>query len=714
MKRKINIVFCIIFFILLVIPICFIKKGNNVVSTIDNRELVEFPDFKDSDWKNAFEAYLADRIGGRSFFINLNTQFNDKMFKKMVHPTYTYGSDGYVFFSMHENVEYEDFHHQFALMVKKIQDYCEERGIKFYFLFDPEKISVYSRYLPKGVYYNDEWVQKFFLELDYLGVTYVDNSQLLREKSYSEQVFNRKYDAGHWNDLGMFYGLNNLFNRMSHDFPNVRELSFDDFDISYQNMKTLPVSHFAINEDVPVFKKKIEIEEITDLFSKEISLDSRYRTFLYQKNKTANSNELPRILLFQGSYLNRSNEFVINNASETIVVHNYQNVLNADYYINVFNPDCVIFDVAEYVFSNVFFDYERMCNLKFPVSYDTFKNTITSIESVPLQEESLIAVKKEGVALTTLFLEKKFSNVKNAYFFCNFEIIGFQNVNGALYFSRENKDESFDSGEILLECIDGSCYRYPVVIRETDFAFDDTYSISDGVDYLNKKEILLGNSVYKTANAEFSDCVYSFSTDLDGNRFNSLVIQLYEPSSGFYKTLCVSASEKNKTRSVYHHMSQTGEYILNIRANSNKNDEYISYNVLFEQGKDYYFDFIIDALNSKSIIAQDFRIYEAEKMVMETDVKRNVFSNVIVQLYDPYNNEYSNIDISKSNLCSKIYTHERQTGDFTINLRANSNKKDEQVSFNVHLENGQNYIYDLFIEGFNSKKVVIGDFNFYK
>ena len=126
MSKKIHIIFLILFFILLLIPLCLIKTGNNVVSAIDNRKLVEFPNLTDANLKNELEAYLSDRIGGRTFLINLNTVFNDKFFGKMVHPTYTYGTDGYVFFRMHRNIKYEEFHHQFALMVKKIQEYCDE------------------------------------------------------------------------------------------------------------------------------------------------------------------------------------------------------------------------------------------------------------------------------------------------------------------------------------------------------------------------------------------------------------------------------------------------------------------------------------------------------------------------------------------------------------------------------------------------------------
>ena len=715
MYKKIQFVFLVLFFVLLLIPFCFIETGNNVVSSIDNRELVEFPDFSEADWKNGLESYLSDRIGGRSFFINLNTVFNDKVFRKMVHPTYTYGTDGYVFFGMHKNIEYGEFHHQFALMVQKLQKYCEERGIKFYFLFNPEKISVYSRYLPKGVYYNDDWVRQLFSELDSLGVNYVDNSDFLREKGYSEQVFNRKYDAGHWNDLGMFYGLNNLFAKMSCDFPSVRELTFDDFSISRKKMTTLPVSHFSIDEDVPVFAKKIEVENLSGRFPKEIPLNSNFRGFSYLRNLSEKSSELPRILLFQGSYLNRSAEFVINNSSESITVHNYQNVLDADYYISVFNPDCVVFDVAEYVFSSGFFDLERMTNLEFSDSYDSFKKNVQSAENIPLQEETLFAIKKVGAELTSVCLEKNIPNVKNAYFLCDNDVFEFQNTKGALHFSRMNGDEKFESGEVIFENTDGSCARYPVQVRNSESVFNNVTYVSDGFEFLDKSEINLGNPLSATSGSELSEGVYKFKTNVEGNAFNSLVIQLYDSRTDFYKAICASSAEQKVTKGVYHHQLQSGEYILNVRANSNKSDEMVSYKVVFEQGKDYAFDFVIDSLTPNNLSAHAFRLFEVgRKVSIETDVKRNLFDAVVVQLFDPYKNEYTWIDSGKSNLCSRIYTHERQTGDFIINVKCNSNKKDELISYPVHLENGRNYMYDVLVDSFKKKKVVISDYNFCK
>ena len=43
-------------------------------------------------------------------------------------------------------------------------------------------------------------------KLEEYGVNYITNEYVLKEKSETEQVFNVKYDAGHWNDLGAFTG----------------------------------------------------------------------------------------------------------------------------------------------------------------------------------------------------------------------------------------------------------------------------------------------------------------------------------------------------------------------------------------------------------------------------------------------------------------------------------------------------------------------------
>ena len=145
MNKIVNILYCIFFILIIGIPLVSINTKKNVVSDIDNRALAELPTFGEEGFTNNFEEYLADRIGGRNWMINAYAVLNDRIAGELTHPTYTYGKNGYVFFHMPNNIEYDDFHKTFAEMVWKIQTYCEERGTKFYFIFDPEKISVYRR-----------------------------------------------------------------------------------------------------------------------------------------------------------------------------------------------------------------------------------------------------------------------------------------------------------------------------------------------------------------------------------------------------------------------------------------------------------------------------------------------------------------------------------------------------------------------------------------
>ena len=152
--KKLKKLFIITFIILLFLPLIFFNWKNEYISTIDNRALKKFPNKENlngTDVTDYIQDYINDRIGGREKIINTYTVLNDKLFNIMEHPTYTYGKNGYIFFKMGRNIEYQEYHRQFAETIKKIQVYCEERGIPFYFVFNPEKKYVYSQYLPEGV-----------------------------------------------------------------------------------------------------------------------------------------------------------------------------------------------------------------------------------------------------------------------------------------------------------------------------------------------------------------------------------------------------------------------------------------------------------------------------------------------------------------------------------------------------------------------------------
>ncbi len=390
----------IIFAAILLVPMVLFNFEPNSVSTIDNRVLTENPFTLDGDLSENIENYVNDRIGLRDELILGYTVLNDGLFGKMVHPSYTYGKDGYVFGSGIRTDDYfSEYHVAFADMVLQLQTYCEERGVPFLFVFNPAKPAVLTEHLADGINYNRQWVDKFFAELDERGVNYLDNTVTMRELTDEGiAVFNRKYDANHWNDVGAFYGTNKMLERLQADLPNVHINSLDEFSVGEEVMTSLPVSNFPINETVPLVELTADYTDETERYRSELQIDPSYRTFGYYQNPLRQSEGAPSALVFQGSYMNNFGyKYLLNSFGEYAMVHDYQNVMDLPYYFNIFKPDCVIFEVAEYTFLDSYFSYDKMINSRY--------NKPLSSVSASVSEENLnvdsITV-QQGEALTKI------------------------------------------------------------------------------------------------------------------------------------------------------------------------------------------------------------------------------------------------------------------------------------------------------------------------
>lgn len=397
--KLIKVIVLFIFITIVFVPLLLLNTKPKVNSEIDNRMLAENP-FSDevrkregADLTVDIENYLKDRIGFRDEIILMNTVLNDSIFNKMEHPTYAYGKDGYVFFNYSQPVVFGDFHLTFADMVKNVQDYCTERGVPFVFVFNPEKKSVYTEFLKDGVNFNNDWIDTFLGELDKRGVNYVNNTEvLIDKKNDGEQVFNRKYNAGHWNDLGAFYGVNSILENMQQFFPGVRLNKMDDFVINSTLRESLQVSQFPICDYEPVFSYKGSYDTITSTYEPETKRDPRYQGFMYTVNDDKKASGSPKTLVFQGSYMNGMGyKFLASSLGEYIAVHDYQNILNFPYYFNLYKPECVVFEVAEYTFTTGYFDYETMKNISWnpTISHYTESKQIADTQKLAADKISI-------------------------------------------------------------------------------------------------------------------------------------------------------------------------------------------------------------------------------------------------------------------------------------------------------------------------------------
>ena len=118
--KVLRILTAALFALLILIPMVTFNFEKNAISEIDNRELAGNPLETEGDLTVNLQNYINDRIGLRDEMILSYTVLNDRLFHKMVHPSYVYGKDGYVFGAgLTVWGEYTDYHAAFAEMVKK-------------------------------------------------------------------------------------------------------------------------------------------------------------------------------------------------------------------------------------------------------------------------------------------------------------------------------------------------------------------------------------------------------------------------------------------------------------------------------------------------------------------------------------------------------------------------------------------------------------------
>lgn len=410
--KKLRVVTVICFSLIILIPVLTFNFEENAVSVIDNRELTKNPFLVKKEYDKGeyyeeekygeegeekgltenIENYVSDRIGLRDEMILLYTILNDRVFDKMVHPSYIYGKDGYVFGAGRcVNSDYNEYHEAFADMVLEIQDYCTERDVPFLFVFEPAKPAILTQYLPEGENYDREWVELFLKTLDERGVRYIDNTAVLREKTEEgETVFNKKYDANHWNDLGALYGTNQILKALQKELPQVHVNGEEDIVYDEVLETTLPVSEFPIREMVPSIWVNMSCDSLTEEYKDELSLDENYDAFEYYINSERLEEGGPRALVFQGSYMNIYGEkYLENGFGEYIYVHDYQNVIDFPYYFNIFKPECVVFEVAEYTFNNEYFDYDRMAAMDLNPTLESVLSDSEDVEEKKLRKDSL-------------------------------------------------------------------------------------------------------------------------------------------------------------------------------------------------------------------------------------------------------------------------------------------------------------------------------------
>ncbi|MDO5572545.1 MAG: hypothetical protein Q4G60_01045 [bacterium] len=420
MKNKIlNILYCVIFMTVVIVPALLTNTKTNQISMIDNKALTEWPEI---DWKltnrEQVENYVDDRIGFRELVINSYIELNDELFSVMVHPLFMYGKDGHIFYKdpdyiaayqhLNTNTQMLD---SFVVFLTQTQDYLTQKGIPFLYFACPDKKTIYSEYFPDTINVNEQNISV----TDYLkerladtDVNYIMPIDELLTAKQDRTVYNKKYDATHWNEFGAMTAHKLIDGQIQTWFDDVPVLTEDNYDLEFIQVDSLDIAKFPIDEQVPVYSLKQDTSG--DATEYLISyLDGYTNTFYsHYMNETAPNNRI--LLVFVDSYFGSYQKYYNNRFKEVYFVHR-QNYDYLQYYVNLFFPDAVIFETAErsissemplladftnYIYEPPYTEEERSTGTK------ALKSSIYEVNGARLEDQKLYLPQNDTSAIVSM------------------------------------------------------------------------------------------------------------------------------------------------------------------------------------------------------------------------------------------------------------------------------------------------------------------------
>lgn len=236
MKKK--IVAIIMFVVILVFPLLswpLVSKYSKV--TIDeNRVLAEKPKFS-LNFFSDFDDYFLDNAPYRSLLIKTYNKINNKLgdmyaglmdlfkipYYKSIRSV-VFGTNDWLFYQADDSLSYyrgtnhlsQSYIDDYVQRAEKVNNYFKSLGKEMVIFLAPNKEIIYSEYMPKGIY-----VENQIRRNDIVADNFAKNSNvnfiyakeaLLNAKEFGQIYF--RQDT-HWNELGAYYGALEIFKKLN-------------------------------------------------------------------------------------------------------------------------------------------------------------------------------------------------------------------------------------------------------------------------------------------------------------------------------------------------------------------------------------------------------------------------------------------------------------------------------------------------------------------
>lgn len=239
-QSRIEIVFLVIFFVMLFIPMSHISKDE--ISENENRTLAKWQPLLAADgnlnmtFGKDFDSWFNDRFAGRKELIDINSATHQNTVVETDKAIFN-KKNNWMFVKGHYNyVLNDEFVNNAADILKEFKNFCDKNNIKLYVLIVPLNAEIYydkiSAYTNKyKILYNKSQVNNIKLHTGDYVVFPFDELKKMSKKDY---VFFKT--DWHWSDAGAYIGYNALINAMQKDYPQIKPVKNSDFTIAKSKM----------------------------------------------------------------------------------------------------------------------------------------------------------------------------------------------------------------------------------------------------------------------------------------------------------------------------------------------------------------------------------------------------------------------------------------------------------------------------------------------
>lgn len=352
---------------MLIVPLLCTNFKPNATSTIENRNLANFPSLydqsgkKNEQWITDFETWFNDNIGFRKNLFSMNSKIQYDIFNNSASSKVVVGDDGWLFLNQSYNMEIatgeypyfdEDILEKICQQQILIQKKLAVQGIEYVLILPPSKISIYPEYL-KGNFSVTrtpaDMLADYLEEHTDIKIVRIKDA-LLTEKEKTDNLLYFKTDT-HWNAYGCYIGYKEIVDKLNE--WNITDSA--PTNVNFINSSEIhDLTGMMVKPNEKYFEDNISTCEILNTTAKKISEGETYDAIQnYAADKSVrradyyvNSKEnLPSVAVFGDSmFLDWMEPLMAESSSELTCIWQYDITQEL---IDIVKPDVVFLEITE-------------------------------------------------------------------------------------------------------------------------------------------------------------------------------------------------------------------------------------------------------------------------------------------------------------------------------------------------------------------------------